>query len=373
MGTEVERITMKRKKLCYILPLYDPSTDTHYAYLYDFLIQVAKEVELFVIVEKASTAPKELKKKAKVYVQKFSFLPFRLVENMLCVFFVRMTGFKYFYSHYTYIGALSAISITKIFGGKTFYWNCGMPWLYATQGMKERVFRFILRNSYLVTGTEDVARDYARVYELKDENIRIIPNWINTKDGPGNVLSKSVARQILGVRQDTYAILFIHHLSKRKGTHKLIPIATKLREKTRCVFLIVGDGEERTVLEKEIKEKELGETIHIVGKIPHKDISVYYRAADAFLMPSDEEGFPHVLLEASLYELPYVVADVGGVRDISPQEESPYIIEKDNILGYRDALLRIRDDVKIREAIVENVKKYDTENALSQFIQLLTT
>ena len=83
-----------------------------------------------------------------------------------------------------------------------------------------------------------------------------------------------------------------------------------------------------------IIQRNLGERIKLLGAVPNRDILKYFIAADVFLMPSREEGFPRVLIEAMAAGLPYVASDIGGVREISPPQAQEFIVKSGDIDGY---------------------------------------
>lgn len=89
-----------------------------------------------------------------------------------------------------------------------------------------------------------------------------------------------------------------------------------------CVA-IVGEGENRGVLEEKIKKYNLGERVKLFGFLPASEV---LRGFDVFALPSLKEGLPYVLLEASLAGLPIVANRVGGVGEIldnkNPEEFS---------------------------------------------------
>src|SRR3989344_8176548 len=156
----------KKIKICYILPFYEEGTDTHLFYNYELIKKVAarKEADLFIIVEKCPKLSlgkiKESLGIKSCYVQKFKFPPLRFFELVLKCFKLRSQGYTNFYVHYSYYGALAAklatwVSSTQV---KVFYWNRGMPWLFKRGWFEEKVFRFILRHTILVTGPESLAK-----------------------------------------------------------------------------------------------------------------------------------------------------------------------------------------------------------------------
>jgi len=113
----------------------------------------------------------------------------------------------------------------------------------------------------------------------------------------------------------------------------------------------------------------------MVGEVPHRELPAYYRAADVFLMPSEEEGFPHVLLEAMASGLPHVASDVGGVREITPQELHEYLVPSGDTVEFARKLLDLltmpshqRERLAQREQ--EWAKRYDLGAILLQFTGL---
>ena len=113
----------------------------------------------------------------------------------------------------------------------------------------------------------------------------------------------------------------------------------------------------------------------MMGSVPQREVFCYFSCADVFLLPSEEEGFPHVLTEAMLYGVPYVGSDVGGVRDMTPRLLHPYIVPYGNIGGYVAALdeLLSRESLR-REAksvLLEWVKQYDKPVIMERFLRLI--
>ena len=100
------------------------------------------------------------------------------------------------------------------------------------------------------------------------------------------------------------------------------------------MFVVVGDGPERKNLEFRIQNLGLPRYVQVVGPVPQRDIVPYFRAADIFLLPSEEEGFPHVLLEAMAAGLPYVASDVGGVSEITPPVLQPFLVPPAEVVRF---------------------------------------
>ncbi len=365
-------VNSTKPRICYILPVYDPDTGSHFFHLYEFLERAARELDIFVVIEKCKH---QLAWPFGFYCQKFSFPPLRMLELLAVLTRERLAGRRYFYTHYSFYGAIAAWLVTRIFGGQAYYWNSGMPWNYRRPWFEERVFRFILRHTILVTNPPGLAVEYRRRYGLRADRIRIVPHYISVQRfqaGP----SRAEARARVGIPPEAKVILFVHRLSRRKGAHLIPEIAVEVtkREKN-AMFIVVGDGPERKNLESRIQNLELREHVRLVGEVPQRDIVPYFRAADALLMPSEEEGFPHVLLEAMAAGVPYVASDVGGVREATPPALHEYVLQGGNPNLFAGKILALFSKWSIELSGVANterewVQRYDIQAAVPQFLSL---
>jgi glycosyltransferase involved in cell wall biosynthesis len=72
--------------------------------------------------------------------------------------------------------------------------------------------------------------------------------------------------------------------------------------------------------------------------VANSRIQKYFGAADIFFMPSQEEGFPRVILEAMAAGVPMVMSDVGSVSEIVPKMMLPFIVDPNDAQGFVNAL-----------------------------------
>jgi glycosyltransferase involved in cell wall biosynthesis len=359
---------MKKEKLCYILPFFDQNTDTHYFHLYDFIEKAALELDIFLIIERRTDDVSYFKNVTHIASQR-TILPFRLFENLYLILKARALGYKKFYIHYSQLSAINSSVVTNIFGGENWYWSCGMMWLFKEDRFNQFMWKLTLTMvDHLVTGTNSMAKGYSENYKLKYETIRIMPNWIDFNRFR-QAFQKNTVLEKLSLDKNKRYILFVHRLAPRKGAHYIAPIAKNFDNNT--VFLIAGDGPYRETLEKEVQDNNL-KNVQILGKISNVLIPQLMGIADVFLMPSEEEGFPRVLIEAMASGLPYVASDIGGVKEISPTIEQPHICNVGDIASYSNSLKEILAKNKdyFKNDLLSEAHKYDQGNVLKTFINL---
>jgi len=354
-------------KICYILPEYNLDTDSHFYHLYEFIKELSKKADIFLIVEKSRL--KKIDLGSGFYVQKFHFLPFRFVESFFAVLKARMLGYKNFYTHYCYIGGINAAIISRLSGGKSYYWNCAMNWLFKPKTFSGIGLNLSLKLShYLVTGGKIMKEGYATHYNLKPEKIIVMPNKIN--------LERFQAHDTKRKTSNVKTLLFVHWLSKRKGADMITPIAKHLSQilNTKYKILVIGDGPYKEKLFNEIKDNKLENIIQAVGRVPNKDIVQYYQKADLYILPSMEEGFPMSLLEPMAMGIPYVAFDIGAVRELSPETAQRFLVKPGDIEMFVNKIEALISDKevyeKFKEEELEKVKEYSLDVILNKFLDL---
>lgn len=352
-------------KLVYVLPDYDPNIGSHFYHVYELLERVKDRLDIYLIIEKANEKP-NLEGYSGVYVQRFQFLPFRAFELYIKFLQLRLKGWKTLWIHYSVVAGLMSLDFKMITGMRVFYWNCGLPWKYKRNFIYEGAFRLVLKITTLVTGTEGMKQKYMQEYKLKEKKIVVFPNWINIERFQKWQGKKIEARKELDIEQSKKVVLYAHHLSERKGAHRIVPVAEIMRD---TEFLVVGDGPYKKVLSQKSKVQNLS-NVRILDSVPNKEIPKYFAASDVFFMPSDEEGFPRVLLESMAMNVPFVASDVGGVREIIPESMQNFVVEHDDIEAYKQKLHELLAN-PISTGFQEHLRQYDIEEVSKRFLEIV--
>lgn len=323
-------------RVIYVLPFYDENTDTHLFYNYE-LIREARGQGMDILMLDAKA---------------LGFWKLWLELRRL-----GSAGYKICYVHYSFYGALAAI----FSGYKVFYFNRGMPWLFRRGFFEEAVFRFILRRTTLVTGPESLAKEYVKHYGVKE--YKILSNWIDVERFRPRE-DKIFTKRWFALGPDSKVVLFVHHLSSRKGADLLSKIAEGFQG---VQFFVLGEGPEYENLEKNKKLK-------MFGKVANKDVPIYFQAADVFLMPSREEGSPHVILEALAAGTPFVASKVGGVKEVVPPGFEKFLCPVGDVPCFQEKIRKLLSDKNLYEEFsargLEFASKFDKSRGVKEFIQL---
>ncbi|MCJ7448027.1 MAG: glycosyltransferase [Bacteroidales bacterium] len=166
-------------------------------------------------------------------------------------------------------------------------------------------------------------------------NIAVVPNPVNAVDTDISVKKNQ--------------IVTLGRLSREKGHFVLIRAFSKLPQKEWTLH-IVGDGPERTNLEKEVKSLGISERVIFYGH--RKDFSKIMGESEIFVLPSFYEGFPNALIEAMSVPLACISSDcVAGPKDIIKEGVNGLLVEPDNVEALTSALNRLIDNPNLRKTL----------------------
>lgn len=138
-------------------------------------------------------------------------------------------------------------------------------------------------------------------------------------------LFEKIARSSGKIFQADIIIGTIANLYPTKDLPTLIETAEHFKNNDSVVFLIIGDGPERSNIEKLIEEKGLKHKIILLGQL--ENAKKYLPTFDIFVLPSVKEGFPWALVEAMAAKLPVIATRVGAVPEIIENGKNGFIVE----------------------------------------------
>lgn len=367
--------------LVYILPKYETTTNKHYHYEYKLLEGLSEEMDLRVVIEKGEDMDID-----GTYVQRFSFPPLRALELLVVLLWFRLRGYADTYTHYSYYGGMITGVLSTLLGGTSYYWNCEEVervtprdtsyWqLWGQLRGRLPFYLSLYLTDVLVTGTEMMKQYYVETYGLGPENVRTLPNWVDSERFAA-LPEKRAAREELGLSPDGRVVLYLHKIGKKKGADHILDIAERLDDEPEPVeFVVVGDGYYREELEAELAAAGLDDVVRFVGSVPNDEAIVYFRAADVYVLPSRAEGFPRVLLEAMAARCPFVSTDVGGVEEIVPEGTAEYVVEYgdwDTFTERVESLLHGDGEREhVEDRLWDHVQQYDREAVVGRFREVV--
>ena len=145
----------------------------------------------------------------------------------------------------------------------------------------------------------------------------VIPNAIDIERfGPAEKDPELVARHGLTGKRVIMTLGRMAANERAKGFDELIELMPRLRELCPdLIYLCAGDGDDRARLEAKARELGCQDIVLFTGRIPELRKADYFRLADAYIHPSQMEGFGIVLLEALACGIPVVGSTVDATEE----------------------------------------------------------
>lgn len=184
--------------------------------------------------------------------------------------------------------------------------------IYDNKTWEGKLGQLLVRRLYpkanvIVCNSKNIEKDLREVFKVQTQ-FKIIYN-------PIDLTTKSKAHDALPVlASNTFTFVSMGRLNEQKNHSMLIEAASMLSDIDCCVQ-IIGKGDLRASLENEIQLLKMQKKVILVD---HTDTPFkYLEAADCFVLTSNFEGFPNVVLESLAYSLPVIATDCpGGIREL---------------------------------------------------------
>ncbi|CAN5693302.1 glycosyltransferase family 4 protein [soil metagenome] len=157
-------------------------------------------------------------------------------------------------------------------------------------------------------------------------------------------------------------IVFVGRLVLQKGVHTLLEAARHVGVPD-AQLIFVGDGPERSSLERKARSLGLEDRVHITGFVPHDAIPAVLRHADVLVLPSIYEELGSILIEAMQARLPIVASRTGGIPDAITHEDNGLLVAPGDPNALAGALQRVLGDhllaQRLGHSAGERARAYD--------------
>jgi glycosyltransferase involved in cell wall biosynthesis len=167
-----------------------------------------------------------------------------------------------------------------------------------------------------------------------------------------------------------FTVLSVCRFYPRKRLDVLLRAAALLRNDIpQLEIRIVGGGPERQRLGQLASELRLAQTVRWVGDVSMNQLAAEYNRCDVFCLPSAQEGFGIVFLEAMAAGKPIVAARAAAVPEVV---RSGVLVEPENPEALADGILRLYRDPNLRQSFavsgLRDVEQFGMHHIAARFI-----
>jgi glycosyltransferase involved in cell wall biosynthesis len=218
---------------------------------------------------------------------------------------------------------------------------------------KQRLYIFLERLAArfcerIITITEDERLEYLKRKIGEEKKVVTIYNGIDIKRYPGD--GKKV-RAELRIAQRALVVGFVGRLEEVKGPHLFVDAAILIGSThPQTYFLMIGDG---PMKEKLIKRAQRVPRFHFVGH--SEDITDAIAALDLIIIPSLNDGFNLVAVEAMASSKPIVATAVGGLPEVVG--EGGTLVKPDDTKGLVQQAIQLINKPELRKKLGEKGRK----------------
>ncbi|MGH9480325.1 MAG: glycosyltransferase family 4 protein [Terriglobales bacterium] len=204
-------------------------------------------------------------------------------------------------------------------------------------------------------------------YGVRPEHIHVIPECIDLA-GWQALLATAPTRPA-----SRPVVLCVAHLYPRKDVATLLrAIATVDAD---CELRVVGIGPELDRLRRLAARLGLGSRVRFCGHVARAALAAEYRAADIFCLPSRQEAFGIVLLEAMAAGLPIVAARAAAIPELVHDQHNGRLYPPGDERALAALLNSLLASPQVRLRLAENgrraVERYDAPRIAAQFLRAL--
>jgi len=220
----------------------------------------------------------------------------------------------------------------------------------------------------LVANTPDEADQLVRLYGADPAKVASVAPGVDLElFSPG---SAEQARRSLGFSADTQLLLFVGRIQPLKGPEVLLRSVAELlsREpwrRRRLAVAVVGGPSgsglaHPTALATLADELGIADVVHFRPPVTQSELARWYRAAELAVVPSYNESFGLVAVEAQACGTPVVAADVGGLRTAVDDGVSGILVAGHDPKSWAEALAKPLDQPELRAELASGALRNST-------------
>jgi N-acetylgalactosamine-N,N'-diacetylbacillosaminyl-diphospho-undecaprenol 4-alpha-N-acetylgalactosaminyltransferase len=254
--------------------------------------------------------------------------------------------------------------------------------MYQQDNILSKISKILIKKLYpkadiIIANAEGNRLDLINKFDIDSNKIITIPNLFDLEK-----IEKLSMEAVRNINFNKFTFVSVGRLDKGKNHRLMIDAFSKINNRD-SQLIILGEGNQRSSLEKQIKGLGLENRVFLMGfdNNPYK----YFSKSNIFLFSSNYEGFPNVLVEALACGLPVISTDCkSGPREIlSPTSNVTFQLEEGIEVTPYGILTPVHQEeefLKAMDVIVDNwerknlkarVKRFDKKNIVNEFVQCL--
>ena len=210
--------------------------------------------------------------------------------------------------------------------------------------------RLLMRGTARVIASAESVKDfYVKQIHANPAKVDVVYNAVDWSQLDTSA-TRDQMRASLGLARDALVAGIIARLTEQKG-HRFLLDALERDRLANIHLLVVGDGDLRDALQRDVARRGLASRVHFLGA--RRDLGNLLAAMDVFVLPSLWEGLPLSLVLAMGAALPVVSTAVAGIPEVVRDGQTGLLVPPADAPALGAALERLLDDPGLRARLGE--------------------
>ena len=302
----------------------------------------------------------------------FKYTPYEQVLTSKLVDVVKFEKLDLLHVHYAIPHASAAYMAQQILSDQ----NIKIPFITTLHGTDitlvgkdpsfEPVINFSINKSNMVTAvSESLKKDTNELFEVKNK-IKVIPNFICIDDYK---LENNDFYKKRFAPNNEKIICHISNFRKVKRIKDVLLSFEIISKEIDVKLILVGDGPERSALEKISRESKYRNNIYFLGSL--KSTKEVLNISDLFFLPSSTESFGLSALEAMACSVPVISTKTGGIPEVVIDGESGYLSKVGDVKEMSSNAIEILSNENklslFKENALKQAMKFDVKQILPRY------
>ncbi len=229
---------------------------------------------------------------------------------------------------------------------------------------------FSINNSDFVTSVSDsLKEDTLRFFEISKE-ISVIPNFIDVNKFKNQTFTD--CQRELMAHDDEKIITHVSNFRKVKRVEDVVKIFYKIQKNLKARLMMVGEGPQREVAEKLVRELGIRDRVLFLGQSNEIDKILCF--SDLFLLPSETESFGLAALEAMVHSVPVISSNTGGLPEVNENNFSGFLHNVGDVEAMSNSAISILENEEVLAKFKMQARiaaeKFDINNIVPMYEEL---
>ncbi|MBR5620967.1 glycosyltransferase [Candidatus Saccharibacteria bacterium] len=181
-----------------------------------------------------------------------------------------------------------------------------------------------------------------------------------------------------GIKLNCPRAIYVGRVDPEKSIGKVVEAFSKvLKNVPDAELLVVGDGIDKTNLERQAEKLGISKNVLFPGRILPPELVEIYKTGDVFVTASETETQGIVLIEAAAMGLPLIAVNAGAVKELCQNKRNGILCKPGDVNGLATAMTKLLTDKELRKKYgkesLEIAKTHDINYTLTRFEKIYQT